>query len=28
MNSFKIRTFGMLRSHWSTTLLLRCTTRI
>ncbi|MBA0643711.1 hypothetical protein Goklo_027975, partial [Gossypium klotzschianum] len=25
MNSFKIQTFGMLRSHWSTILLLRCT---
>ncbi|MBA0660620.1 hypothetical protein Goklo_012608, partial [Gossypium klotzschianum] len=25
MNSFKIRTFGMLRSHWSTMLLSRCT---
>ncbi|MBA0668748.1 hypothetical protein Goklo_001634, partial [Gossypium klotzschianum] len=24
MNSFKIQTFGMLRSHWSTMLLLRC----
>ncbi|MBA0877952.1 hypothetical protein Goshw_015845, partial [Gossypium schwendimanii] len=28
MNSFKIRTFGMLRSHWSTMLLLRCTKQI
>ncbi|MBA0735234.1 hypothetical protein Gogos_019098, partial [Gossypium gossypioides] len=25
MNSFKIQTFGMLRSHWSTMLLSRCT---
>ncbi|MBA0661788.1 hypothetical protein Goklo_006036, partial [Gossypium klotzschianum] len=25
MNSFKIRTFDMLRSHWSTMLLSRCT---
>ncbi|MBA0573004.1 hypothetical protein Golob_000302, partial [Gossypium lobatum] len=25
MNSFKIRTFGMLRSHWSAMLLSRCT---
>ncbi|MBA0664882.1 hypothetical protein Goklo_004825 [Gossypium klotzschianum] len=24
MNSFKIQTFGMLRSHWSTMLLSRC----
>ncbi|MBA0567135.1 hypothetical protein Golob_011891, partial [Gossypium lobatum] len=24
MNSFKIRTFGMLRSHWSTMQLSRC----
>ncbi|MBA0706411.1 hypothetical protein Golax_018521 [Gossypium laxum] len=28
MNSFKIRTFGMLRSHWPTMLLSRCTRRI
>ncbi|MBA0629125.1 hypothetical protein Godav_023726 [Gossypium davidsonii] len=28
MNSFKIRTFGILRSHWSTMLLSRCTRRI
>ncbi|MBA0642952.1 hypothetical protein Goklo_027282 [Gossypium klotzschianum] len=28
MNSFKIRTFGMLMSHWSTMLLSRCTRRI
>ncbi|MBA0766769.1 hypothetical protein Gotri_015780 [Gossypium trilobum] len=28
MNSFKIRTFGILRFHWSTMLLLRCTRRI
>ncbi|MBA0610504.1 hypothetical protein Godav_011346 [Gossypium davidsonii] len=28
MNSFKIRTFGMLRSHLSTMLLSRCTRRI
>ncbi|MBA0619981.1 hypothetical protein Godav_005764 [Gossypium davidsonii] len=28
MNSFKIRTFAMLRSHWSTMLLSRCTRRI
>ncbi|MBA0780328.1 hypothetical protein Gotri_004440 [Gossypium trilobum] len=28
MNSFKIRTFNMLRSHWSTMLLSRCTRRI
>ncbi|MBA0655517.1 hypothetical protein Goklo_007995, partial [Gossypium klotzschianum] len=25
MNSFKIQTFGMLMSHWSTMLLSRCT---
>ncbi|MBA0755942.1 hypothetical protein Gogos_020333, partial [Gossypium gossypioides] len=25
MNSFKIQTFGLLRSYWSTMLLLRCT---
>ncbi|MBA0779687.1 hypothetical protein Gotri_003902 [Gossypium trilobum] len=25
MNSFKIRPFGMFRSHWSTMLLSRCT---
>ncbi|MFQ6660071.1 hypothetical protein Gotur_028700 [Gossypium turneri] len=25
MNSFKIQTFGMLRSYWSTMLLSRCT---
>ncbi|MBA0673704.1 hypothetical protein Goklo_000053, partial [Gossypium klotzschianum] len=25
MNSFKIQTFGMLRPHWSTMLLSRCT---
>ncbi|MFQ6657905.1 hypothetical protein Gotur_027379 [Gossypium turneri] len=25
MNSFKIRIFGMLRSHWSAMLLSRCT---
>ncbi|MBA0663806.1 hypothetical protein Goklo_003894, partial [Gossypium klotzschianum] len=25
MNSFKILTFRMLRSHWSTMLLSRCT---
>ncbi|MBA0788203.1 hypothetical protein Gotri_028155 [Gossypium trilobum] len=25
MNSFKFQTFDMLRSHWSTMLLLRCT---
>ncbi|MBA0677913.1 hypothetical protein Goari_019290 [Gossypium aridum] len=28
MNSFKIQTFGMLRPHWSTMLLSRCTRRI
>ncbi|MBA0761597.1 hypothetical protein Gotri_024223 [Gossypium trilobum] len=28
MNSFKIQTFAMLRSHWSTMLLSRCTRRI
>ncbi|MBA0776688.1 hypothetical protein Gotri_011651 [Gossypium trilobum] len=28
MNSFKILTFGILRSHWSTMLLSRCTRRI
>ncbi|MFQ6631444.1 hypothetical protein Gotur_008869 [Gossypium turneri] len=28
MNSFKIRIFGLLRSHWSTMLLSRCTRRI
>ncbi|MFQ6659347.1 hypothetical protein Gotur_028269 [Gossypium turneri] len=28
MNSFKIQTFGMLRSHWSTMLLSRCIRRI
>ncbi|MBA0659876.1 hypothetical protein Goklo_011968, partial [Gossypium klotzschianum] len=25
MNSFKIRAFSMLKSHWSTMLLSRCT---
>ncbi|MFQ6658276.1 hypothetical protein Gotur_027616 [Gossypium turneri] len=28
MNSFKIQTFGRLRSYWSTMLLLRCTKRL
>ncbi|MBA0779886.1 hypothetical protein Gotri_004072 [Gossypium trilobum] len=28
MNSFQIRTFGMLRFHWSTMLLSRCTRRL
>ncbi|MFQ6665934.1 hypothetical protein Gotur_032476 [Gossypium turneri] len=28
MNSFKTRTFGMLRSYWSTMILSRCTRRI
>ncbi|MBA0777803.1 hypothetical protein Gotri_005776 [Gossypium trilobum] len=28
MNSFKIRAFSMLKSRWSTMLLLRCTRRI
>ncbi|MBA0606857.1 hypothetical protein Godav_019259 [Gossypium davidsonii] len=28
MNSFKIQTFDMLKSHWSTMLLSRCTKRI
>ncbi|MFQ6642976.1 hypothetical protein Gotur_018048 [Gossypium turneri] len=28
MNSFKIRAFSMLKSHWSTMLLSRCTGRI
>ncbi|MFQ6646378.1 hypothetical protein Gotur_018866 [Gossypium turneri] len=28
MNFFAIRTFGMLRSHWSTMVVSRCTRRI
>ncbi|MBA0655885.1 hypothetical protein Goklo_008307 [Gossypium klotzschianum] len=28
MNSFKIRTSGILKSHWSTMLLSRCTRQI